>query len=87
MQNLIVANEHDYFLSKHIFSFKINKTVFNTKQIIYSTTQGLEDVSHYPQLIISLMKNHSWTETQIKKLAGENLMRVFSKVEKVKMYE
>jgi hypothetical protein len=29
------------------------------------------------------MSNHSWTEDQIKKLAGNNLLRVFSKVEKV----
>lgn len=49
----------------------------------FSTTKGLEDVSHYPQLLTSLMSNHSWTEEQIKKLAGNNLLRVFSKVEKV----
>lgn len=53
----------------------------------YSTTQGLEDVSHYPQLLISLMTKHSWTEDQIKKLAGNNLLRVFSKVEKVNNYQ
>jgi len=51
----------------------------------FSTTKGLEDVSHYPQLLTSLMSNHSWTEDQIKKLAGNNLLRVFSKVEKVKI--
>lgn len=51
--------------------------------MIYSTTHGLEDVSHYPQLLASLIANHSWTDNQIKKLAGENLLRVFSKVEKV----
>ncbi|XP_015367405.1 PREDICTED: dipeptidase 1-like [Diuraphis noxia] len=51
---------------------------------INHTTKGLEDVSHYPQLLASLMSNHSWTEDQIKKLAGNNLLRVFSKVEKVR---
>lgn len=51
--------------------------------MIYSTTHGLEDVSRYPQLLASLIANHSWTDNQIKKLAGENLLRVFSKVEKV----
>ncbi|XP_050421020.1 dipeptidase 1-like [Adelges cooleyi] len=51
---------------------------------INHTTQGLEDVSRYPQLLATLMTNHSWTEDQIKKLAGNNLLRVFSKVEKVR---
>ncbi|XP_050545605.1 dipeptidase 1-like isoform X1 [Daktulosphaira vitifoliae] len=51
---------------------------------INHTTQGLEDVSHYPLLLASLMANHSWTEDQVKKLAGNNLLRVFSKVEKVR---
>lgn len=51
--------------------------------LTHSTTRGLEDVSRYPRLLTSLMTNHSWTEDQIKKLAGNNLLRVFSKVEKV----
>lgn len=33
------------------------------------------------------MTKHSWTEDQIKKLAGNNLLRVFSKVEKVNNYQ
>lgn len=41
---------------------------------------GLEDVSKYPDLIELLMKRGA-TDEQIKLLAGENLLRVWSKIE------
>ena len=44
--------------------------------------QGLEDVSCYPALLEELM-NRGWTKTEIKKLAGLNLLRVLREVEKV----
>ncbi|XP_013419550.1 dipeptidase 1 [Lingula anatina] len=44
--------------------------------------QGLEDVSKYPALFTALAEG-GWTDTQMKKLAGENLLRVFKEVEKI----
>jgi membrane dipeptidase len=49
----------------------------------FSTPQGLEDVSKYPQLLAALLEDSSWTEEDLKKLAGLNLLRVFRAVEEV----
>ncbi|XP_046431259.1 dipeptidase 1-like isoform X1 [Neodiprion fabricii] len=48
------------------------------------TPTGLEDVSKYPQLLAALLEDSSWTEDDVKKLAGLNLLRVFKKVEQVR---
>lgn len=45
-----------------------------------SLPTGLEDVSHYPNLIYGLLKA-GYTESDIKKICGENLLRVWSQVE------
>jgi len=50
-----------------------------------STPTGLEDVSRYPQLLATLLEDPTWTEEDIKKLAGLNLLRVFAKVEQVRV--
>nr|CAD7595706.1 unnamed protein product [Timema genevievae] len=47
----------------------------------FSTPQGLEDVSKYPDLLANLLENTSWTEEDIKKLAGLNILRVFKEAE------
>jgi membrane dipeptidase len=47
--------------------------------------EGLEDVSFYPNLFALLAEDPAWTEENLRKLAGENLIRVFSDVEKVKL--
>lgn len=49
----------------------------------FSTPTGLEDVSRYPDLLAELLEDPNWTEDDIKKLAGENLLRAFAKVEEV----
>nr|KAF7406650.1 hypothetical protein H0235_014306 [Vespula pensylvanica] len=54
------------------------------KDVIGTTPTGLEDVSRYPQLLATLLEDPSWTEEDIKKLAGLNLLRVFAKVEQVR---
>lgn len=41
---------------------------------------GLEDVSKYPDLFDALIKK-GWTKEELGQLAGENLLRVFGKVE------
>lgn len=48
-----------------------------------STTNGLEDVSRFPDLLNTLIVKHNWTEMQIKKLVGLNVLRVLREVEKV----
>ena len=42
--------------------------------------QGLEDVSRYPALFAELIRR-GWSDEDLRKLAGENLMRAFSGVE------
>ncbi len=43
---------------------------------------GLEDVSKYPYLFAELAKR-GWSDADLRKLAGENLLRAFSTAEKV----
>lgn len=44
--------------------------------------KGLEDVSKYPDLFAELLARN-WSEEDLEKLAGANLIRVFRAVEKV----
>jgi membrane dipeptidase len=44
--------------------------------------EGLEDVSKYPVLLAELSRR-GWTEAQLRKLAGENALRVMTRVEQV----
>jgi membrane dipeptidase len=44
--------------------------------------QGLEDVSKYPALFAELSRR-GWTETALRKLAGENVLRAFAQAERV----
>ncbi len=44
--------------------------------------EGLEDVSHYPDLFIELMKR-GYSDDDLRKIAGENLLRVMHKTERV----
>ncbi|KAG5679696.1 hypothetical protein PVAND_009249 [Polypedilum vanderplanki] len=47
--------------------------------------KGLEDVSRYPYLFAELLADSErWTEEDIAKLAGKNLIRVFRQVEQVR---
>lgn len=45
--------------------------------------KGLEDVSKYPDLIAELLRRN-WTETEVRGVLSENLLRVFSEVELVR---
>ncbi|MEX1212804.1 MAG: dipeptidase [Balneolaceae bacterium] len=49
---------------------------------ITSTPRGLEDVSTYPALFAELLRR-GYSEEDLKKIAGENLLRVFRKAEAV----
>jgi membrane dipeptidase len=44
--------------------------------------QGLEDVSKYPTLFAELVRR-GWKDADLKKLAGENILRVFRRAEVV----
>lgn len=49
--------------------------------------KGLEDVSKYPYLFAELLADSDrWSEDNIAKLAGKNLIRVFRQVEHVSDY-
>ena len=49
---------------------------------ISSTPTGLEDVSTYPNLIEELLRR-GYGEEDIRKICGENLLRVWSEVERI----
>jgi membrane dipeptidase len=44
--------------------------------------EGLDDVSKYPDLLAELARR-GWSEADLRKLAGENLLRVFAQTEAV----
>lgn len=46
------------------------------------TIQGLENVGTFPNLLLELARR-GWTETELKKVMGENFLRIFEEVEKV----
>ncbi len=48
---------------------------------IYFTIKDMEDVSSYPKLLLELAMR-GWTESELKKITGENFLRVFKEVEK-----
>lgn len=50
---------------------------------INSTPAGLEDVSRYPALFVSLLASGTWSLDDLRKLAGLNFLRVFQEVERV----
>lgn len=57
--------------------------VLSKKVIIYfSLPKGLGDVSKFPDLIAELLKRN-YTEEEVKKVVGENLIRAFEKAEEV----
>jgi len=49
---------------------------------ITEVVQGLEDVSTYPALFAELARR-GWSDNDLRKLAGENFLRVFAKAEAV----
>ena len=49
------------------------------------TPDDLEDVSKFPNLFKELLDN-GWEEEDLVKIAGANILRVFSDVEKVNFY-
>ncbi len=48
--------------------------------IDYTITE-LEDVSTYPKLLVELARR-GWTGKELRKITGENFLRVFNEVEK-----
>jgi membrane dipeptidase len=49
---------------------------------ISETVQGLEDVSTYPALFAELVRR-GWSDRDLRRLAGENILRAFSRAEEV----
>lgn len=47
--------------------------------------KGLEDVSKYPDLIAELLRRN-WTDTEVRGVLANNLLRVFSEVEQVRKW-
>ncbi|CAL4071919.1 unnamed protein product [Meganyctiphanes norvegica] len=51
---------------------------------ITEAPEGLEDVSQYPNLFAELMLDPLWSDDDLKKLAGLNLVRAFKEMEQVR---
>lgn len=78
-----------------VFQSKLNKSTYLTIGRVYvflsinvvfqnsRAVQDLEDVSKYPQLFAALLSTGTWTEEELEKLSGRNLIRVFKGVEHV----
>ena len=49
--------------------------------LVFSTPEGLEDVSKYPNLIAELLRR-GWSEEEIAKITSGNIIRVMKAVEK-----
>jgi membrane dipeptidase len=49
---------------------------------ITDVVSGLEDVSKYPDLLVELSRR-GWSEADLRKLTGENILRAFAKAEAV----
>ncbi len=49
---------------------------------ITDVVQGLEDVSKYPDLLAELIRR-GWTDTELKQLIGENVLRALTRAESV----
>ncbi|MDX1389744.1 MAG: dipeptidase, partial [Acidobacteriota bacterium] len=49
---------------------------------VFTVPKGLDDVEHFPVLIAALLEE-GYSEEEIRKIAGGNLMRVWSEVERV----
>ncbi|CAL4195964.1 unnamed protein product, partial [Meganyctiphanes norvegica] len=51
---------------------------------INKVPESLEDPSRYPNLVAEILKDSNWNETDISKLVGGNIIRVFEEVEKIR---
>ena len=58
-----------------------------TPSLSHRLPEGLEDVSRYPHLFAELLTDPTWSEEDLKLLAGKNLLRVMRNVEKVRSRE
>lgn len=53
----------------------------NAELHLFRPPTELPDVSGYPLLLAELIRDRRWSATDIKKLVGGNLLRVFKEVE------
>lgn len=60
----------------------MSKVLSKNVIIYFSLPKGLGDVSKFPDLIAELLKRN-YTEEEVKKVVGENLIRAFEKAEEV----
>lgn len=73
--------EHPYL--NYLFQVSLSTSKSIVLSCISSVPKGLEDVSKYPHLFATLLESDKWSEGDIAKLAGNNLIRVFKEVEAV----
>ena len=71
-----------FFIQKKI-TLCLSKICINSTFPFFRVPVGLPDVSHYPELFVALLDSGSWGVDDIKKLAGQNFLRVLMEVEQV----
>lgn len=71
----------------HVGFFLKKVVITNDEKLLitFRVPVGLEDVSRYPYLFAELLESDRWTEEDLAKLAGRNLIRVFKQVEQVSL--
>lgn len=69
--------------SMAVFCIDINVISFSVQILLfYRVPKGLEDVSKYPSLFAELVRRN-WTEEDLGKLAGQNIIKVLKRAEEV----
>ncbi|KAG7175429.1 Dipeptidase 1-like 1 [Homarus americanus] len=63
---------------------ELTSTISGRWRELITPPKGLEDTSKYPDLFAELLLDPSWTDEDLKKLAGLNIIRAFREVEKVR---
>jgi microsomal dipeptidase-like Zn-dependent dipeptidase len=70
---VLLGNSGNFFSEKSLFI-----------SYIFRVPYGLSDVSYYPDLFALLAEDPIWTEENLRKLASENFIRVFTEAERVR---
>ena len=64
------------------YVLKVDASRVYIKLKLFSTPEGLEDVSKYPQLIAELLMR-GWSKEEVQKVSGRNIKRVMRRNEEV----
>ncbi|XP_063585955.1 dipeptidase 1-like [Penaeus indicus] len=91
---VVMVSFYNYFLTCNETATVHDVVLFSTGlrlrplpafiESLEGTPVGLEDVSKYPLLLAEVLKDSRWSEEDVAKLAGGNLLRVLRRAEQVR---